>query len=275
MPIITLTSDFGTEDWFVGTMKGVIATIHPEATIVDITHAIASGDIRTGAFALAASYKYFPEGTVHVAIVDPGVGSKRRAIAIQTERYFFVGPDNGVLSYAVRGEKIRMVRVLENAAYFLKSVSQTFHGRDMFAPVATHLARGAAISKLGPSATNFVRLDWPEPKMSDNTIEGEVIYADKFGNAITNIPAACLAKPRNRFEVFKGRRRLCSVEDFYQSVPTGKAVAVPGSSGYLEIAVNGGNASATLGLERSNPVEVRLVTIQSVAGRAGGGRKGR
>jgi S-adenosylmethionine hydrolase len=145
----------------------------------------------------------------------------------------------------------------------------------MFAPVAAHLARGAAISKLGPSATNFVRLDWPAPKMSGESIEGEIIYVDKFGNAIANIPAACLAKPGNRFEVFRGRRRLCSVEDFYQSVPAGKPVAVPGSSGYLEIAVNGGNASATLGLERGNPVEVRLFTIQSVAGRAGGGRKGK
>jgi S-adenosylmethionine hydrolase len=118
MPIITLTTDFGTDDWFVGTMKGVIATIQAESTIVDITHAIGSGDIRAGAFALAASYKYFPDGTIHVAIIDPGVGSKRRAIAIQTEHNFFVGPDNGVLSYAVRGEKIKTVRLLENKAFF-------------------------------------------------------------------------------------------------------------------------------------------------------------
>src|SRR5689334_5794431 len=147
MRIITLTTDFGTEDWFVGTMKGVIATINARATVVDISHAISSGDVRAGAFALAASCKYFPRGTVHVAIVDPGVGSKRQAIAIQTERYVFVGPDNGVLSFAVRGEKIKSIRTLQNEGHFLKPVSQTFHGRDVFAPVAAHLARGLAIAK--------------------------------------------------------------------------------------------------------------------------------
>src|SRR6267378_1320385 len=117
MRIITLTTDFGTEDWFVGTMKGVIASINRRAIVVDISHAIASGDIRAGAFTLAASYKYFPVGTVHVAIVDPGVGSKRRAIAVHTERYFFLGPDNGVLSFALRGERIKAVRALENETY--------------------------------------------------------------------------------------------------------------------------------------------------------------
>jgi len=255
MRIITLTTDFGTEDWFVGTMKGVIASISPKTTVVDITHAIASGDIRAGAFALAASYKYFPRGTVHVAIVDPGVGSKRRAIWVKTERYFFVGPDNGVLSYALRGQKIKAVRALENETYFLKPVSQTFHGRDVFAPVAAHLAGGLAIAKLGPAVTNFVRLDWPEPRLNRKSIEGEVIYIDKFGNALTNIPVASLRG--KHFEIFKGRKRLCSLATHYQAVPARQAVAVPGSSGYLEIAVNGGDARAILDLDIGDCVTVR------------------
>ena len=276
MQIITLTTDFGMDDWFVGTMKGVIATINPTATVVDITHVIPSGDVRAGAFALAASYKYFPKGTVHVAIVDPGVGSKRRAIAIQTERYFFVGPDNGVLSYALRGEKIKAVRALENETYFLKPVSQTFHGRDVFAPVAAHLARGVSIAKLGPAATNFVRLEWPEAKVHGKSVEGEVIYIDKFGNAITNIHVATVTSLRRvHSELFKGRKRICAIGAHYQSVPARRAVAVAGSSGYLEIAVNGGNASASLGLRVGNLIEVRAIRSRSAVERVRGGQKGR
>jgi S-adenosylmethionine hydrolase len=211
-----------------------------------------------------------------VAIVDPGVGSKRRAIAIQTERYFFVGPDNGVLSYALRGEKIKTVRALANTAYFLKPVSQTFQGRDVFAPVAAHLARGVAFAKIGPLVTNFVRLDWPEPKLNRKSIEGEVIYVDKFGNVITNISVATLAKLRDeRFAIFKGRKRLCALAIHYQSVPKGQAVAVIGSTGFLEIAVNGGDASATLDLRTGDRVDVRSFTSGSLAGRVRGGRKGK
>lgn len=276
MPIITLTTDFGTDDWFVGTMKGVIGTISPKSAVVDITHAIASADIRAGAFALAASYQYFRRGTIHVAIVDPGVGSKRRAIAIQTERYFFVGPDNGVLSFALRNEKIKAVRALNNKGYFLETLSQTFHGRDVFAPVAAHLARGLAIAKLGPAAAEFVRLDWPQPMLASGSSAGEIVYVDKFGNAITNIPVASLAKlAGSHFEILKGRKRLCPFGDFYQSVPMGRAVAVPGSSGYLEIAVNGGNASAIFGLRPADRVEVRTVTNQSAAARVRGGQEGK
>jgi S-adenosyl-L-methionine hydrolase (adenosine-forming) len=276
MRLITLTTDFGTDDWFVGTMKGLIASITPKTTVVDITHAIASGDIRAGAFALAASYKYFRRGTVHVAVVDPGVGSKRRPIAVQTERYFFVCPDNGVLSYALRGEKIKAVRALENTAYFLKPVSQTFHGRDVFAPVAAHLARGLAIARLGPAVTNFVRLNWPEPKLHGKSIEGQVIYFDKFGNAITNIPGATFASLRGKhFEIFKGPKRICALATYYQAVRAGQAVAVPGSSGYLEIAVNGGDARAILGLDLGDRVEVRPATTRSAVGRVRGGRRGK
>ena len=150
MRLITLTTDFGTRDWFVGTMKGVILGIQPRARVVDITHEIGGGEVRAGAFALRASYSFFPQGTVHIAVVDPGVGSPRRALAVQTANYFFVGPDNGVLSFALMRERIKSIHALENEKYFLKPVSRTFHGRDIFAPVAAHLSRGVSIQTFGP-----------------------------------------------------------------------------------------------------------------------------
>jgi S-adenosylmethionine hydrolase len=249
MHFITLTTDFGTADWFVGTMKGVVLGTNPRARIVDLTHGVPAGDIRAGAFALAAGCKYLPKGTVHVAVVDPGVGSVRDAIAIETERYFFVGPDNGVLSWALRNEKIRTVRVLKNEKYFLPRVSKTFHGRDIFAPVAAHLSRGVAIEKLGPSKNEFVRLDWPEPRVKKRGIEGEVVYIDRFGNAITNLDCGCLKQfSEGKPEMLVRRKRLCAIESCYAAVRAGKAVAVIGSSGFLEIAVNGGSAAKNLGL---------------------------
>jgi len=255
MQIITLTTDFGTRDWFVGTMKGVILGIAPRAAIVDITHEIPPGDIRAGAFALGASCRFFPKGTVHLAVVDPGVGGARKAIAVQTTKYFFVGPDNGVLSFALAREKIKSVRRLENPDYILHPVSRTFHGRDIFAPVAAQLSRGAAIRGSGPAQQDFIRLSWPKPRVQRNRVAGEVVFVDRFGNAITNIESAVLNAP-DRLEVFVGRKRLCQVKAFYQSVRTGQAVAVPGSSGFLEIAVNGGSAARRFGLNIGSRISV-------------------
>lgn len=267
MQLITLTTDFGTRDWFVGTMKGVILSILPRATVVDLTHEIPPGDVRAGAFALAAGCRFFPKGTVHVAVVDPGVGSARHAIAVQTARYFFVGPDNGVLSWALAREKIKTIRQLTNEKLFLKSVSHTFHGRDVFAPIAAHLSCGVPIQKLGPALNDFVRLDWPQLRTTRTGIEGEVVYIDRFGNAITNIlndaigaptslpasflkgqtPARIPALPGS-WTVLAKEKAICVVASFYQSVRPGQPVAVPGSSGFLEIAVNGGSAERKLGL---------------------------
>jgi len=190
--VITLTTDFGTYDWFVGTLKGVIADIAPKAKVIDLTHDLPPGDIRGGAFALEAGCRFFPKGTVHVAVVDPGVGSRRKAIAVQTASGVFVGPDNGVLSWALAKEKFVAIQVLENEDYFLHPVSQTFHGRDVFAPVAAHLSRGVPIKKFGPALKDFVRLDWPEPRRQRGGVEGEVVYIDRFGNAITNIGSELL-----------------------------------------------------------------------------------
>ena len=256
MQIITLTTDFGTQDWFVGTMKGVILSLAPRATIVDLTHEIPAGDIRSGAFELAAGCRFFPKGTIHVAVVDPGVGGARKAIAVQTADYFFVGPDNGVLSFALAREKIKLVHRLEKASYLLHPVSHTFHGRDIFAPVAAHLWRGVPVQRFGPAQKGFIRLSWPEPRVGSNRIAGEVVFIDRFGNAITNIENGNL-KTRRDTEIFAGRKRLCQVKAFYQSVPAGRAVAVAGSSGFLEIAVNGGSAAKRFRLKIGDRINVR------------------
>jgi S-adenosylmethionine hydrolase len=253
--IITLTTDFGSQDWFVGTLKGVILGINPKAVVIDICHEIHPGDIRAGAFALSASYRFFAKGTVHVAVVDPGVGSARRAIAVETANYFFVGPDNGVLSFALKNEEIKEVRRLENERYFLKPVSHTFHGRDVFAPVAAHLSRGIAVSKFGSKQKEMVKLLWPEPAISRDRISGEVGYVDRFGNAITNIPNAFLPHAKKAGVFIRGKR-VCAVESFYRFVPVGKPVAVPGSSGFLEIAINGGSAVKSLNLKIGAAVSI-------------------
>jgi hypothetical protein len=215
-----LTTDFGTRDWFVGTMKAVILGIHPRTNVVDITHEIPPGDIRAGAFALLASCRYFPKGTVHAAVVDPGVGSQRRAIAVRTTNGFFVGPDNGVLSWALAREKIKTVRFLENRRYFLEPVSRTFHGRDIFALVAAHLSRGLSATRLGPELKDFVRLPWPPTTRQRGAVQGEIVHIDHFGNAITNIeeeldscegPGTC--------EMMGKQKVRCALAEFYGAVP--------------------------------------------------------
>ena len=253
---ITLTTDFGLRDWFVGTMKGVIARLAPKANVIDLTHEIPAGDVRAGAFALAAGCRFFPRGTVHLAVVDPGVGSVRKAIAVQTADYLFVGPDNGVLSWALLKEKVRAIRSLENETYFLPMVSQTFHGRDIFAPVAAHLSRGLPARRLGSALDDFVRLPWAEPQKHDNCITGEVVHIDRFGNAITNLDAALL-RVHAVCEVYGKRRWRCPLREFYQAAPAGKPCAVPGSSRFIEIAVNGGSAEKLLGLRRGTRIVLR------------------
>jgi S-adenosylmethionine hydrolase len=249
MSVITLTTDFGASDWFVGTMKGVIAGIAPNTTVIDLTHDVSPGNIPGGAFALAASHRFFPKSTIHVAVVDPGVGSSRKAIAVQTAKGVFVGPDNGVLSWALAKEKIRAIRTLENEAYFLHRVSRTFHGRDVFAPVAAHLSRGVPIRKFGPALKDFLRLPWPEPRARRGGFEGEVVYIDRFGNAITNLEGRLLEDHgRASCEVYAKSRSVCPLKTFYQAVPNKSPVALVGSSGFLEIAINGGSAASVMGI---------------------------
>lgn len=258
MNSISLITDFGTRDWFVGTMKGAILNVNRRATITDLTHEIARGDILAGAFGLLAGCRFFPKGTVHVAVVDPGVGSRRQAIAAQTEDYFFVGPDNGVLSLALLRGQIKSIHALENETYFLKPVSRTFHGRDIFAPVAAHLSRGVSIQKLGPRLQGFVKLAWPRPRSLEGEVQGEIVHVDRFGNLMTNIGAESLGvfgdKP---CEVFAKRKRRCPIALFYSAVPAGRPLAVLGSTGYLEIAINGDSAAAKFRLRVGDRISVR------------------
>lgn len=257
--VVTLTTDFGLCDSFVGVMKGVILSRCPSARIVDITHLVPAGDVRAGAFALLTAYRFFPKGTVHVAVVDPGVGSDRRAIVARCSDATFVGPDNGLLSWTLRSEKNVVVRRIENQRLVLSPVSATFHGRDVFAPVAAYLANGGRFAEVGPETAEWITLPWPEPARAVYGWVGEVVHVDHFGNAITNLPNTTLEPAcASQFTVMYGRRRV-PVRSCYTAVPKRKPVAVPGSSGCIEIAVNGGNAARSLGLKRG--AKVKLVAL--------------
>ncbi|MFT4689929.1 MAG: S-adenosylmethionine hydrolase [Limisphaerales bacterium] len=253
MPVITLTTDFGLDDWFVGALKGVILRRLPTASIVDITHAVPAGNIRAGAFALRNAWSSFPSETVHVAVVDPGVGSDRPAITVEAGEQFFVGPDNGLLSWALNDTPDRVIHRLENRKLFASEVSRTFHGRDIFAPVATALAAGVSIAEVGPQIDHFQELPWPKPEQSAHSVNGQVIYVDRFGNTITNIPNSQI-KVGDVIDF--GGQLPSHVGDCYASVPPGETVGVQGSSGLLEIAVNGGNAAAIHGLGIARTVTV-------------------
>jgi len=248
--VITLTTDFGLADGYVGTMKGVILGIDPTATIVDISHNIPPQDVREAAYTLYAAYPYFPRGAIHVVVVDPGVGSQRRAIALRTPQATFVAPDNGVLSYVVAGQKkVEQIVHLTNPSYHLSPVSRTFHGRDIFAPAAAHLARGVPLAELGDSLTEIVTFPLPRPQSRpDGTIVGQVIHVDRFGNLITSITATDLADHSllgaSVIEI-KGQS-IRGIASNYAEVATGKLLALVGSSDRLEIAVSGGSASQAL-----------------------------
>lgn len=258
MKIITLTTDFGCRDWFVGAMKGVILEIQPGTTIVDLTHELEPGDLRGAAFALLASYRFFPKGTVHVVVVDPGVGGPRPALAVETSNYLFAAPDNGVLTFALANERIKAVHRLEIAKFFRQPVSRTFHGRDVFAPVAAHLAGGVPLRRFGSKQESCIRLDWPSVKVLEDRVEGEIVHVDRFGNLITNLDAASLRGFGDRpCEVFRGRNRLCPIAPFYGAVSVGRPLAVMGSTGFLEVAVNGASAARRFGLRVGDRLSVR------------------
>lgn len=255
MKVITLTTDFGLSDWFVGTMKGVILKIAPNTQIIDITHDIPPQNIRAGAFAIMAGYKYFPEGSIHVAIVDPEVGGKRIPIAVKTRCYWFIGPDNGVLSYALREQEVLEIRAIENQRICLEGVGSTFHGRDIFAPAAAHIAKGIHPEFIGRKLKSFVKLEFPECVVTNDKVLGEVVYIDKFGNAITNIKFN-RADEFCGWDVVIGRKKVASVLSCYADVSPGEAVAVCGSGGFIEIAVRNGNASQELNLKTGTKIQL-------------------
>jgi hypothetical protein len=225
--------------------------------VVDITHEVPGGNIHEAAFVLLACYRYFPQNTIHVAVVDPGVGSSRAAIAVRTQSYIFVGPDNGILSLALAQEQVLEIRRLDHSQYFHKPVSHTFHGRDVFAPVAAHLTLGVPLKEFGTELDKYVQIAWPQVSVLDGAVRGEVVYIDHFGNAITNIAAVDLAKlARHTPSVFLRGEEVCAVKNYYQEVTSGEPLAAIGSSGFLEIAINGGHAVRALGVRLGEPVEV-------------------
>jgi S-adenosyl-L-methionine hydrolase (adenosine-forming) len=262
-PIVTLTTDFGLNDHFVGTLKGVILNIVPDANIVDICHSVQAFDILDGALALAQSYAYFPARTVHLVVVDPGVGSARRPIIATSEMHNFVAPDNGVLSLMYAREQRLSVRHITSEHYFVQPVSNTFHGRDIFAPVAAYLAKGVDQEKFGEEVTDYVRFNAPKPKAVDATsMRGVVLRVDRFGNLITNFTPqdapALFQADVPPFKMVVGKREVTSMRTNYAEGAPGELFAIVGSMGFIEIAANRGSASQTAGAVKGSEVLLAL-----------------
>ena len=259
-PVITLTTDFGLADHFAGVMKGVILSICPTAQIVDITHQISPFEIMEGAFVIAQAYRYFSPATVHVVVVDPGVGTSRRPILVEASGQLFIAPDNGVLSmiYAQETHKVRWVTAKR---YFLKTVSQTFHGRDVFSPVAAHLAAGVAPAKMGRVIDDYMRLHFEKPlRTARRGWTGAVLKIDRFGNLVTNFPVAEFPDLDGRpFEFSIGLQTVSRLAKNYSECPPGEVFAIAGSSGYFEISSSQASAAKILGCGVGAPVELRIL----------------
>ncbi len=254
--LVTLTTDFGTRDPYVAAMKGVLLRACPELRVLDLGHEIAPHDVLEGALFLAGALPHFPAGTVHIAVVDPGVGSERRPIAVRAGGQTVVAPDNGLLTLFLRAYEPEAAHVIANVDFMAAEVSATFHGRDIFAPAAARLACGASLDAAGPPLEAIVTLDVPEPtRTADGAVRGEVIHLDRFGNAITNIPRV-MVEATERTEIHVAGRSLGGLRRTYVDVAAGQPLALIGSSGHIEIAVNGGSAANVLGLRRGDPVEL-------------------
>jgi len=261
--IITLITDFGLKDSYVGVMKGVILDIAPQVTLIDISHEIAPQDVQGAAYVLYTAYPYFPEGTIHLVVVDPGVGSERRAIAVQTPRAYFVAPDNGVLSYVLAREPVKGMVSLNNPHYWLpevrsgRPVAPTFHGRDIFAPAAAHLARGVPLANLGEPLSEIITFPLPKPQIRpDGIIIGHVLHVDRFGNLITDVESGHIEGKRGLTVEVAGRM-IEGLGLTFSSVEEGELVAYLGSAGYLEVAVRGGSAAQELGIKTGDRVVIR------------------
>jgi S-adenosyl-L-methionine hydrolase (adenosine-forming) len=257
---ITLTTDFGTADHFVGAMKGVILGIAPRARIVDITHGIAPFDVQEAAFTIAQAWRWFPKGTIHVVVVDPGVGTARRPILAEAGGQRFIGPDNGVFTMVLDEFARTKVRAIENPNLMLKEVSRTFHGRDVFAPAAAHLARGVVPARFGKIIHDFVRSAGIKPvKTKKNRWTGRVLKVDRFGNLITNFHSGEFAEVRTRtFEMLAGNSIIRRIVPTYAESGDGEVTTIVGSSGFLEISVNQGSAAERLGCGTGAEVELRI-----------------
>jgi len=285
-PVITLLTDFGSQDAYIGIMKGVIAGINPSATVIDICHGIPPQDVFGGAYLLSTAYQYFPKGTIHVAVVDPGVGSKRDIVCVEFRDCFFITPNNGILSFIIRQELPHRIVRATNYKYFLPSPCNTFHGRDVFAPLAAYMSLGVKLCQLGDKIDRLERLGISVPVPGKlGQLVGEVLYIDRFGNLITNItrdhlsqygfnpaPSAPILpqygrtkkKPETRnlkFETVIGKEKIVGLCASYMDVDKGMPLAIFGSAGYLEISINQGNAQKHFKAKRESKVMVRIITL--------------
>lgn len=250
--ILTLLTDFGTADHYVAAVKGVVLGLAPGTVVVDVSHEVPPGDVAAGAYLLAAAAPWFPAGTVHLAVVDPGVGSARRILAAGTPRGFLVGPDNGLLS-PLLGPEVT-VRAVQRTDLFLPGPGATFHGRDRFAPVAAWLLRGEPFAALGPEIGDPVRLPGEPPRREDGRLEGKVVHVDRFGNLVTDIPSAWLPPGPCRVEV--AGRTIDRRAGHYAEVPAGEAALLPGSGGTLELAARDADLARAWGIGREARVQI-------------------
>ena len=258
MSIITLLTDFGTHDYFVGAMKGVILSMNPQVKIVDITHDVPPQDIEGAAFNLLSCYKDFPAGTIHVAVVDPGVGSSRRALVVQCAGQLFVGPDNGLFSWICEREGQYQARQVTNDTFLREHISATFHGRDVFAPIAAHLSRGVSADETGPRVLDLISLAALVPKITPQSVEGRIVHIDRFGNCITNLTAEHFG---NRLgagaSLSINHQKVIGFREFFSQTKAhsdDKLFMILGSAGFIEIAAQNASAAAILKARRGDPV---------------------
>jgi len=259
-PIITLLTDFGLKDPYVASMKGVILSINPQCTLVDITHQVSPYDIKEGAFILAQAYSTFPKGTIHLSVVDPGVGSPRKPILFVTKNYFFIGPDNGLFTFALKREKLKKVIALGKMEFFLPEVSPTFHGRDLFAPVAAHLSFGIAPESFGRVIKSWNEISFPEPVLRQEKLIGEVVHIDTFGNLVCNIDYKNLLKflKSRPFVIKIGKRTMRGLKKGYWEGRKDEPMALIGSGGFVEISVRERNAQKLFKVKRGDKITVSV-----------------
>jgi S-adenosylmethionine hydrolase len=264
--IITLTTDFGLQDYYVSAMKGVMLQKAPDAYFVDISHDIPPQDIMAGAWVLENAVMLFPEHTVHLVVVDPGVGTSRNPIALKIDDQYFVGPDNGIFSHLIEKRTFEAV-VLDNHAYWRQAqTSNTFHGRDIFAPAAAHLSNGVDLAELGNPVEDLHTYHWAVPIADKNGIEGWIIHIDKFGNLITNISTTLIEKviDTEQVKIYVGNTILNSIDTMFEAVAEGEPVAYIGSSGMLEVGINKGNAQQMLGIHKGARISLVLQKEESL-----------
>ena len=257
-PIVTLLSDFGTKDHYVASMKGTILTINPRCTLVDITHDIKSHDIEEGAFILSNVYSFFPRGTIHLCVVDPGVGGPRNPILLVTVDHFFVGPDNGIFTFVLQREKVKQMVALTNQKYFLSQVSTTFHGRDLFAPVVGHLSLGVKPNAFGKKVRSWTKLTFRKPQVEGRKLVGEILHIDTFGNLISSIDEEHLlhfVKGRAYF-IRAGKRMIRGLKKGYWEGRENEAMALFGSGGLLEISFRERSAQKILKAEKGDQITI-------------------